>query len=43
MPIQHALLIKEALTHEKLNTIFVLLPYDPRPGDRLLDELDETI
>jgi hypothetical protein len=42
MPLQHAILIKEALTALPLNTIFVLIPFDPRPGDNLLDEFDET-
>jgi len=37
MPIQHAMLIKEALTISPLNTIFVLIPFDPRPGDNLLN------
>jgi len=37
MPVQHAMLIKEALTHFPLNTIFVLIPFDPRPGNNLLD------
>lgn len=43
MPIQHALLIKEALTHCPLNAIFVLIPFDPRPGDKMLDYFDETV
>jgi hypothetical protein len=42
MPVHHAILIKEALTQLPLNTIFVLIPFDPRPGDNLLDEFDET-
>jgi hypothetical protein len=43
MPIQHALLIKEALTIEPMNTIFVLIPFDPRPGDKMIDEYEETV
>ncbi len=42
MPVQHAMLIKEALTYFPLNTIFVLIPFDPRPGNNLLDYFDET-
>jgi len=42
MPVQHAILLKQALTVMPLNTIFVLIPFDPRPGDNLLDLFDET-
>jgi hypothetical protein len=43
IPLQHALLIKEALNHTAINTIFVLIPFDPRPGDKMLDFFDETV
>jgi hypothetical protein len=42
MPAHHAILIKEALTLSPLKTIFVLIPFDPRPGDNLLNKFDET-
>ena len=39
----HALLIKEALTYEPLNTLFVLVPFDRRPGVRMIETYEETM
>ena len=41
--IQHALLLKEALTVEPLNAIFVIINYDARVEDKMLDDYDDTM
>jgi 50S ribosomal subunit-associated GTPase HflX len=43
MPVQHALLIKEALTLHPIKAICVLIPFNDRPDDTMIQHLEKTV
>ena len=43
MPVQHALLIKEALTVHPINGICVLIPFNNRPDDTMIQHFEKTV
>jgi 50S ribosomal subunit-associated GTPase HflX len=43
MPVQHALLIKKALTLHPINAICVLIPYNDRPDDTMIQHFQKTV
>jgi hypothetical protein len=43
MPVQHALLIKTALTLHPINAICVLIPFNDRPEDTMFQHFEKTV